>query len=561
MAGDRGLLARGSAHFTAQALAWADDDPDDHTRTELRGTIDAAQAHDPAAEAELVDAFSSRLEFGTAGLRGRLGPGPNRMNRMVVMQAAAGLAQYLRERGGGAVAIGFDARHKSDVFARDSAMVFAGAGLTPLMLPRPLPTPVLAYAVRHLGCAAGVMVTASHNPPQDNGYKVYLSEGSQIVPPADAEISTFISSVASQPLSSILLSDDWTTLGDDVLDDYVAQVATLVGQHSPRQARVVYTPLHGVGGETFERVLKRAGFPRAIRVDDQFEPDPEFPTVAFPNPEEPGAIDLAIHEANRATADLVIANDPDADRCAVAVPVPGSPGDWRMLTGDEVGSLLGWWMIERGATSGVFARSLVSSSMLDAIAGAHGLASTQTLTGFKWIARVAGLEYGYEEALGYCVDPLHVRDKDGISAGLLVIEMASALKEDGRLLTDVLDDLDREHGIHATSQVSVRVSDLGRITDIMDRLRANPPSSIAGIAVLGMDDLEAPTDGLPPTDGLRFRLEGGARIIVRPSGTEPKIKCYLEVIEYPNGTELEGARASAWRRMEALRHAVAPWLE
>lgn len=561
MARDAGPLARGSAHFTAQALAWADDDPDDYTRTELLGTIDAAQAHDPAAEAELVDAFSSRLEFGTAGLRGRLGPGPNRMNRVVVMQAAAGLAQYLRERGGGAVAIGFDARHNSDVFARDSAMVFAGAGLTPLMLPRPLPTPVLAYAVRHLGCAAGVMVTASHNPPQDNGYKVYLGEGSQIVPPADAEISTFIWSVASHPLSSILLSDDWTTLGDDVLDDYVAQVATLVGEHSPRQARVVYTPLHGVGGETFERVLKRAGFPRAIRVGDQFEPDPEFPTVAFPNPEEPGAIDLAIHEAKRATADLVIANDPDADRCAVAVPVPGSPGDWRMLTGDEVGSLLGWWIIERGATSGVFARSLVSSSMLDAIAGAQGLASTQTLTGFKWITRVPGLEYGYEEALGYCVDPLHVRDKDGISAGLLVIEMASALKEDGRLLTDVLDNLDREHGIHATSQVSVRVSDLGRITDIMRRLRANPPSSIAGIAVLGMDDLEAPTDGLPPTDGLRFNLEGGARIIVRPSGTEPKIKCYLEVIEYPNGTDLEGARASASRRMEALRHAVAPWLE
>ena len=561
MAGDRGLLARGSAHFTAQALAWADDDPDDYTRTELLGTIDAARAHDPAAEAELVDAFSSRLEFGTAGLRGRLGPGPNRMNRVVVMQAAAGLAQYLRERGGGGVAIGFDARHNSDVFARDSAMVFAGAGLTPLVLPRPLPTPVLAYAVRHLGCAGGVMVTASHNPPQDNGYKVYLSEGSQIVPPADAEISTFISSVASHPLSSILLSDDWTTLGDDVLDDYVAQVATLVGQHSPRQARVVYTPLHGVGGETFERVLKRAGFPASIRVDDQFEPDPEFPTVAFPNPEEPGAIDLAIQEAKRATADLVIANDPDADRCAVAVPLPGSPGEWRMLTGDEVGSLLGWWMIERGATSGVFARSLVSSSMLDAIAGAHGLASAQTLTGFKWIARVPGLEFGYEEALGYCVDPLHVRDKDGISAGLLVIEMASALKEHGRALTDVLDDLDREHGIHATSQVSVRVSDLGKITDIMRSLRANPPSNIAGIAVLGMDDLEAPTDGLPPTDGLRFRLEGGARIIVRPSGTEPKIKCYLEVIEYPHGTELEGARASASRRMEALRHAVAPWLE
>ena len=570
MAGNGGLLARGSADVISQAMAWADEDPDDRTRAELLDTIGAARAHDPKAAAELADAFGSRLEFGTAGLRGRLGPGPNRMNRVVVMQAAAGLAEYLRERGGGAVAIGFDARHNSDVFARDSAMVFAGTGLTPLLLPRPLPTPVLAYAVRHLGCAAGVMVTASHNPPQDNGYKVYLGEGSQIVPPADAEISAFIASIAGRPLSSIILSDDWTTLGDDVLDDYVTQVATLVGRHSPRQARVVYTPLHGVGGETFERVLDRAGFPPAIPVDAQFEPDPDFPTVAFPNPEEPGAIDLAIAEAKRASADLVIANDPDADRCAVAVPIPrtpgspgshGSPVEWRMLTGDEVGSLLGWWMIERGTTSGVFARSLVSSSMLDAIAAAHGLASTQTLTGFKWIARVPGLEYGYEEALGYCIDPLHVRDKDGISAALLVIEMAAALKEHGRSLTDVLDDLDREHGIHATSQVSVRVSDLGQITGIMHGLRANPPASIAGIDVLGMDDLERPTDGLPPTDGLRFSLAGGARIIVRPSGTEPKIKCYLEVIEYPNGTGLETARASAARRMEALRGAVAPWLE
>ena len=570
MAGNGGLLARGSADVISQALAWADEDPDDRTRAQLLDTIGAARAHDPKAAAELADAFGSRLEFGTAGLRGRLGPGPNRMNRVVVMQAAAGLAEYLRERGGGAVAIGFDARHNSDVFARDSAMVFAGTGLTPLLLPRPLPTPVLAYAVRHLGCAAGVMVTASHNPPQDNGYKVYLGEGSQIVPPADAEISAFIASIAGRPLSSIILSDDWTTLGDDVLADYVTQVATLVGRHSPRQARVVYTPLHGVGGETFERVLDRAGFPPAIPVDAQFEPDPDFPTVAFPNPEEPGAIDLAIAEAKRASADLVIANDPDADRCAVAVPIPrtpgspgshGSPVEWRMLTGDEVGSLLGWWMIERGTTSGVFARSLVSSSMLDAIAAAHGLASTQTLTGFKWIARVPGLEYGYEEALGYCIDPLHVRDKDGISAALLVIEMAAALKEHGRSLTDVLDDLDREHGIHATSQVSVRVSDLGQITGIMHGLRANPPASIAGIDVLGMDDLERPTDGLPPTDGLRFSLAGGARIIVRPSGTEPKIKCYLEVIEYPNGTGLETARASAARRMEALRGAVAPWLE
>jgi phosphomannomutase len=549
------------AGIIAQAQAWAAQDPDDRTRTELLGTIEAARAHDPAAEAELADAFSGRLQFGTAGLRGRLGPGPNRMNRVVVMQAAAGLAAYLGERGGGAVAIGFDARHNSDVFARDTAAVLAGAGLTPLLLPRPLPTPVLAYAVRHLGCAAGVMVTASHNPPQDNGYKVYLGEGSQIVPPSDAEISACIADVAGGPLGSIPLSDEWTTLGDDVLDDYIAQVASLVRQQSPRQARVVYTPLHGVGGETFERVIERAGFPLAIRVDAQFEPDPDFPTVAFPNPEEPGAIDLAIEEAKRSGADLVIANDPDADRCAVAVPIPGSAGGWRMLTGDQVGALLGWWMIERGVTSGTFARSLVSSSMLDSIAAANGLASAQTLTGFKWIAKVPGLEYGYEEALGYCVDPSHVRDKDGISAALLVIEMAAELKERGRLLTDALDDLSREHGIHATSQVSIRVSDLERITRIMHRLRTSPPAAVAGIAVIAMDDLEQPTDGLPPTDGLRFTLAGGARIIVRPSGTEPKIKCYLEVIEHPLDGDLAAARALAANRMEGLRSAVAAWLE
>ena len=420
---------------------------------------------------------------------------------------------------------------------------------------------MLAYAVRQLGCAAGVMVTASHNPPQDNGYKVYLGEGSQIVPPSDAEISACIADVAGRPLGSIPLSDEWTTLGDDVLDDYVAQVASLVRQHSPRQARVVYTPLHGVGGETFERVIERAGFPLAIRVDAQFEPDPDFPTVAFPNPEEPGAIDLAIEEAKRSGADLVIANDPDADRCAVAIPIPGSAGDWRMLTGDEVGALLGWWMIERGVTSGTFARSLVSSSMLDSIAAANGLASTQTLTGFKWIAKVPDLEYGYEEALGYCVDPSSVRDKDGISAALLVIEMTAELKERGRLLTDALDDLSREHGIHATSQVSIRVSDLERITRIMHRLRTSPPAGVAGTSVIAMDDLEQPTDGLPPTDGLRFTLAGGARIIVRPSGTEPKIKCYLEVIEHPLDGDLAAAHALAANRMEGLRSAVAAWLE
>ena len=543
----------------AHGRAWAAQDPDDRTRTELLALIAATEAGEGPAEVELRDAFSGRLEFGTAGLRGRIGPGPNRMNRVVVMQAAAGLASYLQARGGGAVVIGYDARHNSSVFAHDSAAVFAGAGLTPLVLPRALPTPVLAYAVRHLGCAAGVMVTASHNPPQDNGYKVYLGDGSQIVPPADAEISEQIALAASRPLGDISLDDEWTTLGDDVLDDYVRQVADLVPGLATRHARVVYTPLHGVGGETFERVLEQAGFPAPIRVDAQFEPDPDFPTVDFPNPEEPGAIDLALDTARRVGADMVIANDPDADRCAMAVPGQGT--SWRMLTGDEVGALLAWWMLERGTHTGPFARSLVSSSLIDSIAAAAGRETRQTLTGFKWIARVPGLAYGYEEALGYCVDPAQVRDKDGISAALLLIEMVAALTDEGRNDDDALDALATEHGVHATTQVSARFSDPGRIADIMARLRTSPPVAVGGLDVLSIDDLERPTDGLPPTDGMRLLLAGGARIIVRPSGTEPKIKCYLEVVESVEGGRLGQARAAAAARLADVRDGVAAWLE
>ncbi len=481
------------------------------------------------------------------------------MNLVVVARAAAGLAAYLGERGGGAVVIGYDARHKSDQFARATAQIMAGAGIGAMVLPRALPTPVLAYAVRHLGCAAGVMVTASHNPPQDNGYKVYLGDGGQLVTPGDVEISAHIASVSELgPVADLPHGDEWTTLGDDVLDDYVGQVADLIGAGSPRDIAVVYSAMHGVGGDVFTSVLDRAGYPRPIPVVAQFAPDPDFPTVAFPNPEEPGAIDLSLEAAQANEADVVIANDPDADRCAVAAK---GPDGWRMLTGDEAGMLLGWWIIQRGATSGTFSQSLVSCSMLEGIARAAGLDYAQTLTGFKWIARADHLVFGQEEALGYCVDPAHVMDKDGISAGLLVVEMVATLKARGRTVFDVLDDLARQHGVHATGQVAVRFTDLARIASIMAELRARPPAEIGGLPVQRLDDLEEGWAGLPPTDGLRFDLGGGSRVIIRPSGTEPKVKSYLQSVVPVTDGDLDLARVTASARLAAMADDLRRWLQ
>ncbi|MFI1503456.1 phospho-sugar mutase [Streptomyces sp. NPDC020597] len=504
----------------ARAQAWLAEDPDPETRAELARLLDAGDV------AELADRFGGTLQFGTAGLRGELGAGPMRMNRSVVIRAAAGLAAHLTKNGhaGGTVVVGYDARHKSADFARDTAAVMTGAGLRAVVLPRPLPTPVLAYAIRHLGAVAGVEVTASHNPPRDNGYKVYLGDGSQIVPPADTEIAAEIDAIVS--LDDVPRPEDgWQTLDDSVLDAYLARTDAVLAKGSPRTARTVYTAMHGVGKDVLLAAFARAGFPEPVLVAEQAEPDPDFPTVAFPNPEEPGAMDLAFAAARAAAPDLVIANDPDADRCAVAVP---HDGDWRMLRGDEVGSLLGAHLVRRGA-QGTFAESIVSSSLLGRIAAKAGLPYEETLTGFKWIARVDGLRYGYEEALGYCVDPEGVRDKDGITAALLVTELASELKEEGRTLLDLLDDLAVEHGLHATDQLSVRVQDLSVIARAMDRLRARPPASLAGLTVTRAEDLTLGTDRLPPTDGLRYTLDG-ARIVVRPSGTEPKLKCYLEVV-------------------------------
>ncbi|MCB1263708.1 MAG: phospho-sugar mutase [Mycobacterium sp.] len=536
------------------ARAWLAEDPDPRTAGELAALIADAEAGKADALAELADAFDGTLQFGTAGLRGRLGPGSNRMNRIVVARAAAGLAAYLRSTGGTSVVVGYDARRNSDVFARDTARIMAGAGITAMVLPRPLPTPVLAFAIGELGCDAGVMVTASHNPPDDNGYKVYLGDGSQIVPPADAEIAACI--VAVGAMDSIPTSDGYRTLDGSVLDSYVARAVSLLGD-GPREVSAVYTAMHGVGGEVFMRTVREAGFAAPTKVAAQFDPDGRFPTVSFPNPEEPGAMDLSLADARAQRADVIIANDPDADRCAAGIRIGD---DYRMLTGDEVGALLGWWIAERGRRDGspvrgVYAQSIVSGTLLERIADEAGLGYATTLTGFKWISKVPDLRFGYEEALGYCCDPEAVKDKDGITASLLMLEMVAALKADGRGPQDVLDDLARRFGLYATSQLSVRVSDLSQITDAMARLRAAPPSWLGGREVLKFDDLEKGTDGLPPTDGLRFGLHD-ARVIVRPSGTEPKLKCYLQVVVPVEG-EIADARAAAQSELDALRAAVA----
>ena len=550
------------------ARAWLDEDPDPETRAELRALIEqCADAGEGASDtcAQLTDRFSGTLQFGTAGLRGELGAGPNRMNRVVVSRAAAGLGRYLLDTGHAeeAVVIGYDARKNSDVFARDTAEVLSGAGFRPMVLPRPLPTPLLAFAIRYLGACAGVMVTASHNPPRDNGYKVYLGDGSQITPPADEQIAAAIAAVGT--FDSVPRGTEWETLDDSVLDAYLDRAVHAVNSHSlnpvgPRDLRVVSTALHGVGGGVLLEAFRRAGFAAPIAVPEQQDPDPTFRTVAFPNPEEPGAIDLALALARASDADVVIANDPDADRCAVAIPVgAGTQGDggaaeWRMLRGDEVGALLGVYLAERGS-AGTFATTIVSSSLLGKIAKRHGIDYRETLTGFKWLTKVEDLSYAYEEALGYCVDPGGVRDKDGITAALLVAELAATLKADGRTLEGELERLAAEYGRHATDQLSIRVDDLEQITRMMASLRSAPPKELAGLAVTLPDDLSLGSPGLPPTDGLRLSLDGDTRVVVRPSGTEPKLKCYIEVVTHGSAPDaaalLDSLKAALRERLSA----------
>ncbi|GIH74353.1 phospho-sugar mutase [Planobispora longispora] len=554
-----------SSDLVRLARAWLEQDPDPETRGELETLLSAGD------EAALRDRFRAKLEFGTAGLRGELGAGPNRMNRVTVMRAAAGLAAVLGP--GRHVVIGYDARHNSDVFARDTAAVLTGAGLRASVLPAPLPTPVLAFAVRHLGADAGVTVTASHNPPRDNGYKVYWGDGSQIVPPIDVEISAAIDAVG--PVSELPLGspDDpaWTELGEEITAAYLEAV-TALPLGDARDLKVAYTPLHGVGGATLAAAFRAAGFDAPAVVESQADPDPDFPTVAFPNPEEPGAMDLALELAGRIGADLVLANDPDADRCAVGVPLPG--GGHRMLTGDEVGALLGEHVIRSTTGERLVATTIVSSSLLGKIAAEYGVRYAETLTGFKWIMKAGSgpdgpgdagdrLLYGYEEALGYSVGSeagLPVHDKDGIGAALTVAGIAARARRDGRTLLDLLDDQARRYGLHATSQLSARVSDLSLIAGAMARLRAAPPTELGGRKVESVEDLSLGTGGLPPTEGLRYLLSGGARVVVRPSGTEPKLKCYLEVVVPVTG-EVADARARAVQDLKALKRDLAAALD
>jgi phosphomannomutase len=512
-----------SEKLRAEVMAWIEEDPDPKTRNQLQKWLDEN------AESEIKDCFQGFLEFGTAGLRGALGPGPSRMNRAVVSKTALGLGKFMKDRNLRSIVIGRDARYGSEEFTRDTAEIMSGFGFDVYVLPRPLPTPVLAFAVKKLGCDVGVMVTASHNPPQDNGYKVYLGgrvdgidyNGSQIISPTDNNISKEISLAPNLNLAK--RETNWQIVNEEVVESYISKTAALIDPKT--KIKIVYTPLHGVGKETIVKVFNRAGLNLSL-VGAQAEPDPEFPTVKFPNPEEPGAIDLSLKLAAELDADLVIANDPDADRCAIAI----NDNGWRMLRGDEVGALLGEYLSRKYKGNLVFANSIVSSSILGKIAKAHQIRFHETLTGFKYLSKVEGLRFGYEEALGYSVDPDSVNDKDGISAAAILAEMAAERKSNGSSLAEMLNEIWDSYGFHGTRQISIRTSQVDEIVNIMKKLRTNLPQQLGSFTVTQFDDLEHPSDGLPPTNGVRIWLNGKYRVIVRPSGTEPKIKCYIEVV-------------------------------
>jgi phosphomannomutase len=553
-----------------QALNWIEQDPDPVTKAQLTELLEEAQT-DSAALLELQDAFIAPLEFGTAGLRGALGAGPNRMNRVTVLQAASGLAQYLVQQGftGRKVVIGFDARYNSDVFADDTARVMSGAGLEPIVFSHVVPTPVLAFAIRHLGACAGVMVTASHNPPQDNGYKVYLGDGRQIVSPVDEQISKLIKTLTD--VREIVQGDAGKKVSDEVVKTYTSLTSQLITSGPTKEAQrksvtSVYTAMHGVGWKTLQSAFDASGFAEPIAALEQRDPDPAFPTVAFPNPEEKGALDIAIALAKKNSVDVLLANDPDADRFAAAA--SNSTGDWVTLRGDQIGSLLGWWMIERAKLtgsklSGTFANSIVSSMMLESIAKSAGLPYESTLTGFKWVSRVNNLTFGYEEALGYCVDSNNVSDKDGISAAAMFMEMLAHLKSQGKTLWQVLDELALAHGLHATDQVSVRVTSSDQVAMTMAGIRNTPPTKFGGLQISSIDDLAIGLGELPKTDAVIIHLAGNdqiqkARVIVRPSGTEPKIKCYLEVVV--RGDDLAIAQQTADNELKSLAADARPLL-
>jgi phosphomannomutase len=531
------------SELIATVQSWISQDPDPQTSLELGTLLQEHTSGDTQATGRLQGLFSGRLAFGTAGIRGPVGPGPQGMNRVVVSQTTAGLAQFLLQsrkpiKGDVfTVVVGCDARTNSDVFWNDTLEVLSGYGIHAIGLPIQLPTPVLAFAVRHLDADAGVMVTASHNPPQDNGYKVYLGgvdAGSQIIPPVDREIEALITTIATEttfheiPRSRTHI----VSAPDDIVDSYVADTVAAIAPTVPTSPlSVVYTPLHGVGAETFLEAVSAAGFSAPHVVAEQQKPDAAFPTVAFPNPEDKGALDLSFALATSVTADVILANDPDADRLAVALPDPHSPSGYTPLTGNQLGAILGWQAASRArdlGVSGSLAISLVSSPVLGRIAEHFGLDHHETLTGFKYVSRVPNLIFGFEEALGYLVTPSVVRDKDGISAALAIITLAHHLAAEGKTLQDYLHTIEEKVGAFASSQITIRRQADATGPTLGDLLRKNPPGTIGTRALARLDDFLEGFESYPPEDIIRYYLSDGSRVIVRPSGTEPKVKIYLD---------------------------------
>lgn len=568
---------------------WADHDLDVHTQADAARLIEKAHEGDVDAIAELESAFAGPLAFGTAGLRGKLGPGPSRMNRVVVSQTSAGFAAFLHARAAAgetstppSVVIGYDARDNSDVFAKDAAEIMAGAGVDVTLFPVHGPTPLVAFAVRHLGLSAGVMITASHNPPRDNGYKVFLGDadaGSQIVPPADAAIARHIVDAAAGNVADLPRSDEYTMADDDLTTDYVTLTSAAIIAGFPvhesghaigadESLRIVYTAMHGVGADVADRVFHSSGLPIPVAVPEQIAPDGNFPTVDFPNPEEPGALDLAYRTASEIDAELIVAHDPDADRLAIALPHPDEPSGYRRLSGNELGLLLGWRAAERAkqaaeltgeSLTGALACTIVSSPALGAVAEAYGLDYAETLSGFKWVSRVPGLIFGFEEALGYLVHPQVVRDKDGISASADAIAMARECKSRGIDLWGLLDEASERFGHFASSQITVRLTSMADATDLSTKIRQDPPVQFGTRTIATAKDLAEPGVAEVPANVLRYDLADGSRVMIRPSGTEPKLKVYLDTFS-DDGTASE-RRAAASAALAELESDVQSFLE
>lgn len=553
------------ADVLAAANEWLAIDPDPATRAELADLISTGGP-------KLATRFGSRLAFGTAGLRGALGAGPTRMNRVLVRMTAAGVCRRVVAEGGTKIVIGHDARHNSAVFADDTARVAAAYGLDVAIIRGPYPTPLLAFAVRHLNADVGVMVTASHNPRADNGFKVYWGDGAQIAPPIDTEIEAEIDAVGLVSSDDLASADDSRIVNtnDSLITDYLGSALGVLSNETSRDISVVYTPVHGVGREVLLRAFEAAGYRPPVVVPEQGDPDPDFPTAAFPNPEEPGVLDLAIALAVKCGADLVIANDPDADRMAAVVP---DGEGWHALTGNEIGCLLAEHVLASGAGSDrLVATTVVSSRLLSVIAAHHGVNFEETLTGFKWIMRPAiertdcRFAIGYEESLGYCIGT-GVRDKDGISAALAFAEMAAEVKAEGRTVMDLLDDLHRRHGVYHSAQRSFRFEgpDGSKImAGLMSAMRSDPPSAVGDQTVESVMDLLADGTGLPPTDAIILELSGRTRLVMRPSGTEPKLKLYgetvVEVVDEDGIDGLPAARRTATQRLDQALSAAADLL-